>query len=170
VLDNYATHKHPKVKAWLARHPRFAIHFTPKSCSWLNAVETPDLEIDAAAAEARGIQIEINTEPKPLVWTVDNAVLTIGYVANLMGEDEDWLHDLSIDMLPRMAVFGSTAPARTRCRPSPKTASEIYTRSSVTREPPGTDRRSSRRSSSPASPLTGCSRRVCLLRQQLSPP
>src|SRR5919108_440409 len=40
VLDNYATHKHPKVKAWLARHPRFVFHFTPKSCSWLNAVET----------------------------------------------------------------------------------------------------------------------------------
>ena len=40
VLDNYATHKHPKVKAWLARHPRFLFHFTPKSCSWLNAVET----------------------------------------------------------------------------------------------------------------------------------
>jgi transposase len=32
--------KHPKVKAWLARHPRFVFHFTPKSCSWLNAVET----------------------------------------------------------------------------------------------------------------------------------
>jgi transposase len=40
VLDNYATHKHPKVRAWLARHPRFVSHFTPKSCSWLNAVET----------------------------------------------------------------------------------------------------------------------------------
>ena len=40
VHDKYATHKHPKVKAWLARHPRFVFHFTPKSCSWLNAVET----------------------------------------------------------------------------------------------------------------------------------
>jgi len=40
VLDNYATHKHPKVRAWLARHPRFVFHFTPKSCSWLNTVET----------------------------------------------------------------------------------------------------------------------------------
>src|SRR6202790_2609876 len=40
VLDNYATHKHAKVRAWLARHPRFIFHFTPKSCSWLNAVET----------------------------------------------------------------------------------------------------------------------------------
>ena len=39
ILDNYATHKHPKVRAWLARHERFALHFTPTSCSWLNAVE-----------------------------------------------------------------------------------------------------------------------------------
>src|SRR3974390_3480207 len=39
VLDNYATHKHPKVRAWLARHPRWVFHFTPTSASWLNAVE-----------------------------------------------------------------------------------------------------------------------------------
>ena len=39
VLDNYATHKHPKVLAWLARHPRWTFHFTPTSASWLNAVE-----------------------------------------------------------------------------------------------------------------------------------
>jgi len=39
VLDNYATHKHPKVLAWLARHPRWIFHFTPTSASWLNAVE-----------------------------------------------------------------------------------------------------------------------------------
>ena len=40
ILDNYATHKHPKVMRWLSRHPRFVFHFTPTSCSWLNAVET----------------------------------------------------------------------------------------------------------------------------------
>src|SRR5436853_7333127 len=36
VVDNYATHKHPKVRQWLARHPRWAFHFTPTSASWLN--------------------------------------------------------------------------------------------------------------------------------------
>jgi hypothetical protein len=40
ILDNYATHKHPKVLRWLSRRPRFVFHFTPTSCSWLNAVET----------------------------------------------------------------------------------------------------------------------------------
>ena len=39
ILDNYAAHKHPKVRAWLDRHERFVFHFTPTSCSWLNAVE-----------------------------------------------------------------------------------------------------------------------------------
>src|SRR3712207_8374637 len=39
ILDNYGTHKHPKVLAWLERHPRWTFHFTPTSCSWLNAVE-----------------------------------------------------------------------------------------------------------------------------------
>jgi transposase len=39
VADNYATHKHPKVKRWLARHPRFHMHFTPTSSSWLNLIE-----------------------------------------------------------------------------------------------------------------------------------
>jgi len=39
IMDNYAAHKHPKVRAWLERHPRWTFHFTPTSCSWLNAVE-----------------------------------------------------------------------------------------------------------------------------------
>src|ERR1700746_3451645 len=39
IIDNYATHKHPKVQKWLAKHPRWTFHFTPTSASWLNAVE-----------------------------------------------------------------------------------------------------------------------------------
>jgi transposase len=39
IADNYATHKHPKVKAWLARHPRFHLHLTPTYSSWLNQIE-----------------------------------------------------------------------------------------------------------------------------------
>ena len=39
IADNYATHKHPKVREWLADHPRWVFHFTPTSASWLNAVE-----------------------------------------------------------------------------------------------------------------------------------
>jgi len=39
IVDNYGTHKHPRVKSWLKRHPRFHLHFTPTSSSWLNLVE-----------------------------------------------------------------------------------------------------------------------------------
>jgi transposase len=39
IVDNYATHKHPEVRAWLAKHPRFHLHFTPTSASWMNLVE-----------------------------------------------------------------------------------------------------------------------------------
>jgi transposase len=82
VLDNYATHKHPKVRAWLARHPRFIFHFTPKSCSWLNAVETlfsrltrrrlkrgvfrSIVELQAAINR---FLAETNADPTPFVWT-----------------------------------------------------------------------------------------------------
>jgi transposase len=39
IVDNYAAHKHPNVRRWLERHPRWTFHFTPTSASWLNAVE-----------------------------------------------------------------------------------------------------------------------------------
>lgn len=40
IWDNYATHRHAQVKEWLAKHPRFHVHFTPTSASWLNQIET----------------------------------------------------------------------------------------------------------------------------------
>ena len=47
IVDNYATHKHPKVKAWLKRHPRFHVHFIPTSSSWLNVIERFFRDLDA---------------------------------------------------------------------------------------------------------------------------
>jgi transposase len=84
ILDNYAAHKHPKVRAWLTRHPRWTFHFTPTSCSWLNAVETffatltrRRLQrgafhslVDLQAAINRYLA-EHNQRPKPFVWTAD---------------------------------------------------------------------------------------------------
>ncbi len=46
IVDNYATHKHPKVRRWLKRHPRFHMHFIPTSSSWLNLVERFFAELD----------------------------------------------------------------------------------------------------------------------------
>ena len=84
ILDNYAAHKHPKVRAWLTRHPRWIFHFTPTSCSWLNAVETffatltrRRLQrgafhslVDLQAAINRYLA-EHNQRPKPFIWTAD---------------------------------------------------------------------------------------------------
>jgi transposase len=84
ILDNYAAHKHPKVLAWLARHPRFVFHFTPTSCSWSNAVETFFATLtkrrlnrgvfrsvyDLHGAINRYIE-DANHDPKPFVWTAD---------------------------------------------------------------------------------------------------
>src|SRR5829696_1631727 len=56
ILDNYAAHKHPKVIAWLGRNPRFTFHFTPTSCSWLNAVNLLR-DADQAPPEARRLPI-----------------------------------------------------------------------------------------------------------------
>jgi transposase len=84
ILDNYAVHKHAKVRAWLARNPRWRFHFTPTSCSWANAVESffatltrRRLQrgvfhslVDLQAAINRYLG-EHNRKPKPFVWTAD---------------------------------------------------------------------------------------------------
>ena len=57
VVDNYATHKHPKVREWLARHPRWTFHFTPTSASWLNAVETFFAKLNQKATHSRRLPI-----------------------------------------------------------------------------------------------------------------
>ena len=82
IVDNYATHKHPQVLAWLAEHPRFHMHFTPTSSSWLNMVERFFRDItdkrirrgvfksvaDLKAAIAEYIAVH-NAKPKPFIWT-----------------------------------------------------------------------------------------------------
>ena len=82
IVDNYATHKHPRVLGWLKRHPRFHMHFTPTSSSWLNMVERwfreiTDQRIRRGAFRSvseliKAIEAYIeqhNRDPKPFVWT-----------------------------------------------------------------------------------------------------
>ena len=82
ICDNYATHKHPVVKAWLERHPRFHMHFTPTSASWLNMVErffrditTARLRNGVFRSVPELIQaideyiVHHNKNPKPFIWT-----------------------------------------------------------------------------------------------------
>ena len=81
IADNYATHKHPAVQAWLLKHPRFNMHFTPTSASWLNMVERFFRDITVNRLR-RGVFTSVseltaaideyiahhNTNPKPFIW------------------------------------------------------------------------------------------------------
>lgn len=82
IADNYATHKHPVVQEWLKNHPRFNMHFTPTSASWLNMVERFFRDITVNRLR-RGVFTSVpalitaideyvahhNTKPKPFIWT-----------------------------------------------------------------------------------------------------
>jgi transposase len=82
IVDNYATHKHAEVKDWLARHPRFHLHFTPTSASWVNLVERFFRDITEERIR-RGVFHSVddlktaiqeyldhrNSNPKPYHWT-----------------------------------------------------------------------------------------------------
>lgn len=81
ILDNYGTHTHPNVKDWLAKHPRFHLHFTPTTCSWLNLIERWFGQLtekqlrhgaftsvkDLTSAIRQFIRV-YNDNPKPFVW------------------------------------------------------------------------------------------------------
>jgi transposase len=82
VLGNYATHKTPAIKDWLIKHPRFRLHFTPTSSSWLNPVErwfaeltnrklrrSAHRSVTELEADIRKWINEWNKDPKPFVWT-----------------------------------------------------------------------------------------------------
>ena len=84
IVDNYGTHTHPDVQAWLAKHPRFVMHFTPTGASWLNMVERffRDLSenrirrdsFTSVAELELAIDLYIaahNADPKPFIWTAD---------------------------------------------------------------------------------------------------
>jgi len=95
VMDNYGTHKVAKVRNWLARHPRYHVHFTPTSGSWLNLVERLFAEVTERCVR-RGSHTAVrqledamltyldrrNENPKPFIWTA-NADMILGKVARL---------------------------------------------------------------------------------------
>jgi len=105
ILDNYATHKTPEIKRWLLRHPRFHLHFTPTSSSWLNLVERFFAELTARMLR-RGVHRSVaeletdirswiagwNDNPRPYVWTktAEQILDSIGdYCQRLMSTTND---------------------------------------------------------------------------------
>ena len=100
IIDNYGTHKHPRVKRWLAKHPRFHFHFIPTSSSWLNLVERWLRELTQKRIRRgtfRSVQelvtaidhyiAENNKNPKPFVWTasVNQIVTKINHCKEALG-------------------------------------------------------------------------------------
>ncbi len=86
ICDNYATHKHPKVQAWVSKHKRVHVHFTPTSASWLNMVERFFRDLSTERLD-RGVLRSVpelitaiqeyvsvhNKNPKPFIWTAKAA-------------------------------------------------------------------------------------------------
>ena len=100
ICDNYGTHKHPIIKAWLETHPRVSLHFTPTYSSWLNLVErffgyvTADLlqrsdhhSVQALEADIRNWVQAWNENPKPFVWTktADQILSSLGRLIQRIG-------------------------------------------------------------------------------------
>jgi transposase len=93
IVDNYATHKHPKVKAWLKRNRRFHVHFIPTSSSWLNVIERFFRDLDVKRLR-RGVFQNVpelidavmsyvdghNDDPSPFVWskTAEDIIKKVG--------------------------------------------------------------------------------------------
>ena len=102
MLDNYATHKTPAVRRWLARNPGFTLHFTPTSGSWLNMVESFFAELTtkqcAAPPSPRSnssppphLDRRLERQPPALVWT-KTADQILGSVANYCRRINDSRH------------------------------------------------------------------------------
>ena len=150
IADNYATHKHPAVQQWLAKHPRFVMHFTPTSASWLNMVERFFRDITTERLR-RGVFTSVselvkaideyvahhNKEPKPFIWTKsarDILQKVIRANSRLSSKQNATLH--ATDSPPKRggglsegaaaglsALRGSPAPRRSSPRALPPSAS-----------------------------------------------
>ena len=130
ILDNYAAHKHPKVRGWLTCHPRTFFHFTPTSCSWLNAVEGFFAKL-AKQRLKRGVFHSIvdlqatinrilehtNNDPQPFIWTKDPdkiiAAVRRGHQAL------DSIHWVLADEVQQQSAFAGTGLANDVKVPAP---------------------------------------------------
>jgi len=109
VCDNLATHKAPVIQAWLARHPRFRLHFTPTGSSWINQVErwfgflTDQMirrgvhtSVQALEADIRAWIEHWNASPRPFAWTktADEILDSLArYISRISGAASSWLAD-----------------------------------------------------------------------------
>ena len=108
ILDNYAVHNHPKVRQWLDGYPRFAVHFTSTSCSWLYAVQGFFAKLAKRRlkrsvfrcvvdlrATINHIVAQNNNDPKPFTWTPDPdkiIVAVVGVGVGVRSKCWVWIH------------------------------------------------------------------------------
>ena len=120
ILDNYGTHTHPTVKAWMLAHPRFHFHFTPTGASWLNLVERFFAEITrkrirrgtfrsvpALIAAIRAYVREHNHHPRPFIWTASAAAILRRFKhckQVLETGHKDWRNVQELDSLRSFAI------------------------------------------------------------------
>ena len=159
VCDNYATHKTPEIKTWLARHPRFHVHFTPTGSSWINQVErwfgllTDKLIRRGVHTSVQALENDIrdwidtwNTNPRPFTWTktADEILNSLAdYLAKiksrLANKEEKPLNlwRSTLARCPRTSTGSLARPgdASRRCRPCEYTRYEL--RAAPCEAPPG---------------------------------
>ena len=140
VVDNYATHKHPRVRRWLARHPRWTFHFTPTSASWLNAVEgffakltrqrlkrgVFQSVVDLQLAINRFVVLTCSMSSSSFDWSAGKTCLderhthpTAEWIARQITEAFPWAEAPRYLIRDRDRVYGATVTHRLRGRDKP---------------------------------------------------
>src|SRR6266702_3030679 len=131
IADNYATHKTPAVQEWLAKHPRFRVHFTPTSSSWLNQVErwfgllTGKLLRRGAHKSVRQLEKDIlawvdtwNENPRPFIWT-KSAEEILESLGRLLQRIKDPGHQARARLRSELPPVGAASAPACRDRPRP---------------------------------------------------
>jgi transposase len=128
ICDNYGTHKTPAVRAWLTRHPRFHMHFTPTGSSWINQVERwfgmltdqkirrgAHKSVQALEADIRSWITDWNSNPRPFTWTktAEEILESLArFCSEFPAQDTSHLFHLERDLRPRDAVNKTVATLR----------------------------------------------------------
>ena len=183
ILDNYAAHKKDKVRAWLARHPRFTFHFTPTSCSWLNAVEGFFAKltrrrlkhgvfhsvVDLQAAINRFVRQYNADDPRPFIWKADPDAIIAARNRGFQTCPRQRLDYGVVDARPRRPLspvrrhhqLPPAALPKLVCGPSPSARLPIPTRACPRSPPVARCLPHEARKSSPQASWSSASRKSC---------
>jgi transposase len=145
ICDNYGTHKTPAVRAWLARHPRFHMHFTPTGSSWINQVERwfgfladqkirrgAHKSVQALEADIRSWIADWNSHPRPFIWTktAEEILESLArFCRRFPARDTSGCGSAPARRRAVAGSAGCAAPRRSRVRPTRGAAARLAGRS-----------------------------------------